>query len=134
VTAVESIEVDRSTFRDLSLIAGAAGISHGEAVTFLVERFHRSSSPTGVARSAREAVAVFAVYQGHRVEGEFDPTTASLTVTSAPLPATWFRSPSGAAKAVVAALKPGVTPNRSGYDFWFVSSTGKTLASIRAAR
>lgn len=52
-------------------------------------------------------------------------------MTSAPLPGAWFRSPSGAAKAVVAALKPGVTPNRSGYDFWFVASTGKTLASSR---
>lgn len=131
---MENIEVDSSTFRDLSLIAGAAGISHGEAVAFLIERFHRSSSPTGVTRPAREAVPVFAIYQGCRVEGEFDPATAGLTVTSAPLPGTWFRSPSGAAKAVVAALKPGVTPNRSGYDFWFVSSTGKTLASIRTAR
>jgi hypothetical protein len=59
--------------------------------------------------------------------------TGGLTVTSAPLSGTWFRSPSGAAKAVVAALKPGVTPNPSGYDFWFVAGTGKTLASIRTA-
>lgn len=129
-----SIEVDNSAFRDLSLIAAAAGITHGEAVAFLIERFHQSASPAGAVRSPRDAVSVFATYQGQRVEGEFDPTTAGLTVTSAPLPGKWFRSPSGAAKAVVAALKPGVTPNRSGYDFWFVTSTGKTLASVRAAR
>jgi hypothetical protein len=131
---MESIEVDEGTFRDLSLIARAAGLTRGEAVALLIEQFHQSSGSAAISRSPRAGVAVFATYQGQRVEGEFDPATAGLTVTSAPLPGKWFRSPSGAAKAVVAALKPGVTPNRSGYDFWFVTSTGKTLASIRTVR
>jgi hypothetical protein len=53
--------------------------------------------------------------------GDVVPKRDRLTVTSAPPLGAWFRSPNGAAKAVVAALKPGVTPNRSGYDFWFVA-------------
>jgi hypothetical protein len=131
---VESIDIDTGTFRDLTLIANAAGITHGEAVALLVDRFRRSTTPAPAAGSSGTGVAVHATYQGQRIEGEFDPATASLTVTSAPLPGKWFRSPSGAAKAIVAAIKPGVTPNRSGYDFWFVTSTDRTLGSIRAGR
>jgi len=131
---VEIIEVDSRTFRELSLIAKAGGLTHGQAVTFLIEEFHRASGPVEAGQTARDGVPVHATYQGQRVEGMFDVATGGLTVKSAPLPGKWFRSPSGAAKAVVAALKPGVTPNRSGYDFWFVTSTGKTLASIRSGR
>ncbi len=131
---METIEIDDSTFRDLSLIAKTAGLTHGRAVAFLIQQFHQTSHRPGDARATSDGVPVYATYQGRRVEGLFDVTTSGLTVTSEPLPGTWFRSPSGAAKAVVAALKPGVTPNRSGYDFWFVASTGKTLSSIRAGR
>jgi hypothetical protein len=131
---VETIEVDSRTFRELSLIAKTGGLTHGQAVTFLIEEFHRTSTPPETGPSAPPGVAVYATYQGQRIEGVFDVATGGLTVSSAPLQGKWFRSPSGAAKAVVATLKPGVTPNRSGYDFWFVTSTGKTLASIRAGR
>jgi hypothetical protein len=129
---VETIEVDDSTFRDLSLIAKAAALTHGQAVALLVEQFRQAARPAGEPQPVPDGIAVYATYQGQRVEGIFNVTTGGLTVTSEPLPGTWFRSPSGAAKAVVAALKPGVTPNRSGYDFWFVASTGKTLSSVRA--
>jgi hypothetical protein len=131
---VEAIQVDSMTFRDLSLIAKAAGMTHSQAVAFLIEDFHRTSGSMDTTRATSSGVPVHATYQGQRVEGVFDPDTGGLTVTSAPLQGKWFRSPSGAAKAVVASLKPGVTPNRSGYDFWFVTSTGKTLASIRSRR
>jgi hypothetical protein len=131
---VESIEVDSSTFRELSLIAKMGGLTPGQAVTFLIDEFHRASRPGAVGQKTHDGVAVYATYQGQRVEGTFDSATGGLTINSVPLAGTWFRSPSGAAKAVVAALKPGVTPNRSGYDFWFVVDTGKTLASIRPGR
>lgn len=126
-----SVEVDSATFRDLTLIASAAGITRGEAVALLVERFHEASAAPEQLPPARPTIPVHAIYHGRRVEGEFDSATAGLTVTSDPLAGKWFQTPSGAAKAVVAAIKPGVTPNRSGYDFWFVTSTGKTLASVR---
>jgi hypothetical protein len=128
---METIELDSRTFRDLSLIAKARGLTPGQAVEFLIEEFSREASPRSVAGNEPEGVKVYATYQGHRVEGVFNPRTGGLTVTSEPLAATWHRSPSGAAKAVVATLNPGVTPNRSGYDFWFVAETGMTLASIR---
>ncbi|MFG1921741.1 hypothetical protein [Cryptosporangium sp. NPDC048952] len=129
------MEIAAGPLRDLTLIAKSRNESLGEAVAFLIEQFHRSAT-NGAQPSAppTTGVAIYATYQGERVEGLFDPATAGLTVTSGALAGTWFGSPSGAAKAVVANLKPGVTPNRSGYDFWFVASTGKTLASIRNKR
>jgi hypothetical protein len=134
VSQVETIQVDSRTYRELSLIAKTAGLTHSQAVAFLIEQFHRTSSSTDATQATPSGVPVHATYQGQRVEGVFNAETGGLTVTSAPLQGKWFRSPSGAAKAVVASLKPGVTPNRSGYDFWFVTSTGKTLASIRSGR
>lgn len=131
---MEAIQVDSMTFRDLSLIAKAAGLTHSQAVAFLIEQFRRTSGSMDPTQAPSRGVPVHATYQGQRIEGMFDAETGGLTVTSAPLQGKWFRSPSGAAKAVVASLKPGVTPNRSGYDFWFVTSTGKTLASIRSGR
>jgi hypothetical protein len=131
---VETIQVDSRTFRELSLIAKTGGLTHGQAVAFLIEQFHRTSRSADATQAPPTGIPVYSTYQGQRVEGVFDATTGGLTVTSPPLPGKWFRSPSGAAKAVVANLKPGVTPNRSGYDFWFVTSTGKTLASVRSGR
>jgi hypothetical protein len=32
---------------------------------------------------------------------------------------------------VVSALNPSVAPNGSGWDFWIVTATGKTLRSVR---
>ncbi|GGJ75139.1 hypothetical protein GCM10010123_01370 [Pilimelia anulata] len=131
---MDQIEVNDKVMRELTLIARAAGISHAEAIALLIEEFHRTSKPDAERQRTESGIPVHAVYQGQRVDGVFNATTGGLTVTSPPLAGSWFRSPSGAAKAVVAALKPGVTPNRSGYDFWFVDSTGKTLASVRKGR
>jgi hypothetical protein len=131
---VEAIQVDSTTFRELSLIAKTGGLTLGQAVAFLIEQFHQTSTSADATQASPTGIPVYSTYQGQRVEGVFDAATGGLTVTSPPLPGKWFRSPSGAAKAVVASLKPGVTPNRSGYDFWFVASTGKTLASVRSGR
>ncbi|GIE33910.1 hypothetical protein Ait01nite_069550 [Actinoplanes italicus] len=131
---VVKIEIDNGTYRDLTLIASAVGMTPGEAVTLLVERFRSSAVAPKPVLAQPEAVPIHAVYQGQRVTAEFDPETSSLTITSGPLSGKWFRSPSGAAKAVVEVLNPGVSPNRSGFDFWFVTETGKTLQSIRSRR
>jgi hypothetical protein len=85
----------------------------------------RSPASTG------ERVEVYAEYQGQRVEALFDPATESITMSWAPLNGQVFGSPSGAAIAVVSELNPDVSPNRNGWTFWTVVSSGAPLGSIR---
>ena len=122
--------------RDLLLVAHARGEPPGETVGFLLEYFRQGAAGAAATtvHTAPQGVAVHAIYQGQRVEGSYDPMSNSLTVTSGTLAGQPFNTPSGAANAVVASIKPGVTPNRSGFDFWFVTSTGRTLRSVRNAR
>src|SRR4051794_18579080 len=86
---MEMIELDSRTLRELSLIAKAREVTHGQAVAFLIEEFHRASSSGGTEPRSPDGVAVYATYQGHRVEGLFDARTGGLTVTSEPLAGTW---------------------------------------------
>jgi hypothetical protein len=134
-----SVELVPQDFQELSVISHARGEKPGQTVGFLLEYFRRGAAGAAARASATkvadepQGVPVHAIYQGQRTEGNYDPKSNSLTVTSGALAGQPFNTPSGAAKAVVAGIKPGVTPNRSGFDFWFVTSTGKTLRSIRQA-
>jgi hypothetical protein len=71
------------------------------------------------------------VYAGTRVEGIYHRPTRGLTVITAPTAGRTFNSPSGARRAVVSALNPTIAPNGSGWDFWIITATGRTLNSIR---
>jgi hypothetical protein len=42
-----------------------------------------------------------------------------------------FRTPSEAARKVVAEINPGVSPHRNGWSFWVISATGAPLQAIR---
>ena len=128
-----TIDLTPQTHRDLHLISHARNEAPGQTVSFLIECFHQAATGQGSATAPTESrgVQVHVIYQGNRVEGVYDPLSNTLTVTSGALASQTFNTPSGAAKAIVASIKPGVTPNRSGFDFWFVTSTGETLRSVR---
>jgi hypothetical protein len=119
--------------REVALLAAAWGISPGEAVGRLVDHYHDTCThrTTGTTELADTDVAVHRVYRGVRIEGAYHQSTRSLTVISEPLHERTFTSPSGARAAVVSALNPAVAPNGSGWDFWIITATVKTVASIR---
>ncbi|MCS0600324.1 hypothetical protein NX794_03630 [Streptomyces sp. LP11] len=124
-----NIAVADATFAQVNLLARAWGVSPGQAVTRLVEHFQlpdaaRITEPRG------ERVAVHAIYNSERFEGEYDPVTQALSVTSGKAAGN-YRTPSGAASAVLQAANPDVKPNRNGWGFWTVSETGKLLQSLR---
>ncbi|MFG1921061.1 hypothetical protein [Cryptosporangium sp. NPDC048952] len=133
---MSKLELPPQYLRDLTLIAHARDESLAETVGFLLEYFRLGAAgmTPKAAPAEPQGVPVYAIYQGQRIEGTYDPMSNSLTVTSGALAGERFNTPSGAAKAAVAGIKPGVAPNRSGFDFWFVTSTGETLRSIRKAR
>ncbi|MGW1927836.1 hypothetical protein [Streptomyces sp. NPDC001919] len=76
------------------------------------------------------AVGVHARYDGHRIDAEFDPASESVTILAGPAEGR-YKSPSGAATAVLQAYNPGVAPHRNGWSFWVVDASGARLQSLR---
>lgn len=129
---VPAIGVHDDVFEKLRLLARAWDISEPEVVARLLVEFQRSgrARPTHQGESAA-GIEIHAIYEGVRIGALFDPVTTSVTITSGPCTGQTFKSPSGAAVALVGALNPAVKPNRSGWSFWWISETGEMLQVLR---
>jgi len=131
----EAIEVDAVTYRSLEFAARMSGCTAGEVVARLVADASMSMTPRKADSERPEGadgVAVYVDYEGHRTHGHYDPRTTRIDITSGPLVGRSFKTPTGAARAVVAHFKPGVSPNRNGWSFWMLDDdSGKFLQSIR---
>lgn len=131
----QMVEVDERTFRSLEFAAHMANTTAGDIVARLVAD---ASARTGAANEVSEQsdtsmrVAVYADYAGHRTHGKYDRTTKRIDITSGPLTGQSFKSPTGAARAVVAHYKPKVSSNRNGWAFWILDDgSGGLLQTIR---
>jgi hypothetical protein len=123
------VEVDEETFARLRLAARVAGITPGEVIARALDAY---SVDTGPPVDPWEPMPVYVVYAGTRVDGMFTPATERLVITSEPLRGKGFKSPSGAARAVVQALSPEpVSGNVSGWRFWRSTSTDDRLEVFR---
>ncbi|QVQ53167.1 hypothetical protein J4H86_05110 [Spiractinospora alimapuensis] len=122
------VEITQKTDDRLELLASWEGISKGEVIARLLERLHEAGEKTNTNATT---VTVFTVYQKTRVEAEFDPATHTLAITSSPWSGETFSKPSTAAIAVVEHLNPNASPNRNGWSFWRVASTGRPLDTLR---
>lgn len=130
----ETIEVDEQTYRSLEFAARMSGCTAGDVVARLVAE---ASMPTPAKEESEQlegarGAAVYADYEGHRTQGRYDPRTTRIDIMSGPLTGQSFKTPTGAARAVVAHYKPGVSPNRNGWSFWMLDDgSGRFLQSIR---
>src|SRR4051812_39621448 len=115
------VTISQHVHERIALLALAWGISEGEVVKRLLDDFQESGQRRQEMTDGR--VNVHAVYEGSRTEGVFDPLSGALEITSGPLAGQRFKSPSGAAVAVVQATNPGVNPNRNGWSFWVRTDT-----------
>lgn len=89
-----------------------------------------SASKEGAEKERR--VGVYVDYEGHRTRGNYDRDTKRIDITSGPLAGQSFKTPTGAARAVVAYYKPDVNPNRNGWSFWLLDDgSGGLLQTIR---
>ncbi|GAA3599318.1 hypothetical protein GCM10022235_84000 [Kribbella ginsengisoli] len=128
---MRNIPVGDRTGSEIELLARAWKVTEGEVVDRLLDEFRRDRTPGPAVSSGGDSVPVHAVYREIRVEGAYNPASLALTITKGPGEGHKYRSPSAAAIAVVSALNPSVSPNRNGWGFWTVTSTGKRLQSIR---
>jgi hypothetical protein len=125
-----SIEIDDRTHAMVRFAARVAGTTEAVVVARAVHAYCEVL-PADDGDVAWTAVAVVARYRGRRVEGLFLPATRRLTVTTEPLAGKHFKSPSGAATAVVRALNPERgTADTNGWMFWRLDN-GDQLESLR---
>jgi hypothetical protein len=125
-----TIDVDEATKQAVSFAARMANVSEGEIIRRLVGG---SAPPREGPEPANRGVAIYADYEGHRVRARyFEP--ARVEITDGPLAGRSFKTPTGAARAVVRNYNPSVNDNRNGWSFWQIDNgTGARvwLQSIR---
>ncbi|MGE0623185.1 MAG: hypothetical protein AB7O54_11245 [Pseudomonadales bacterium] len=121
------IEVDSDTHQRLELVAHVAGISVAEVIRRLVreQRYPGSSDSEGFGW-----VPIYAKYYDRLFDGEFEPLTGRVRVTSGELAGKEYPAPSPAAIAVVREVNPKRTkPHTNGWRFWRDKQSDKTLES-----
>jgi hypothetical protein len=130
---VPTIELDERTTELVRFAARMFDVSESEVVARALREFTRlHEQHAKPPQDPWAPVPVYAEYEGHRVEATYLPATRRLVVTGEPLAGQRFKSPSGAARAVVAALNPGrAAATTNGWRFWHVTETGERLQSLR---
>jgi hypothetical protein len=128
------IDVDDRTYSQVRFAARMAGLSDAEVVARAVDAYVRSDEGRPV-QDPWEPVPVYAEYGDLRVEALYLPANQRVTVTTDPVAGQTFRSPSGAARAVVTAVNPTRNATQTnGWRFWHVAATGDRLEALRRRR
>jgi hypothetical protein len=131
-SSMKAIQLPDHDYDRVALLARAWEISEGEVVRRLLDKFCEPSiSAVRADGEPDDVVAIYADYDGNRVEAVFHRKTKRVDIVSGVLAGCSYKSPSGAAIGIVQALNPSVHPNRNGWSFWFLQGTGETLQSIR---
>jgi len=85
------------------------------------------------AQPADHGVAVYADYEGHRVRARyFEP--ARVEIIDGPLAGQSFKTPTGAARAVIRHYNPGINDNRNGWAFWQIDNESGVRTSLQSIR
>ncbi|MCD2191361.1 hypothetical protein [Actinomycetospora soli] len=120
------IKIDEQTAQQLEFAAKMSGSTAGEVIARLVKD---SIAPSGADAATAE---IYAVYEGVKTTAVYDRTTKRVDITSGPLDGKSFKTPTGAARAIVGHYKPEVSPHRNGWSFWLLDDgTARPLQSIR---
>lgn len=125
-----TIEVDEAVKRTVSFAARMADVTEGE----IVRRLIAANSLEMDERDPRqEGVLIYADYEGHRTRAlYFAP--ARVEIIDGPLKGRSFRSPTGAARAVVHYYNPSVNDNRNGWAFWQIDNGGGSRVWLQSIR
>lgn len=133
-----TIEVDAETHRYLEFAARVSRSTTGQVVARLVAQASEQSKtlPTvkpNVRTSVPEdTLPVYADYDSHRTYGTYYRRTGRVEITCGPLDGTGYKTPTGAARAVVRHYNPKINPNRNGWTFWIIDDgRGTPLDSVR---
>lgn len=129
-----TIDLDQSVYDAIDLAARITGMSHRQVVARLVQQSKAAPFPTVTPPGANDqAIEIYVDYEGHRTTALFHQLTSRVDVVDGPLAGQSFKSPSSAARNVIAHYKPEVSPQRNGWTFWILGDgSGRFLQSIRS--
>ncbi|WP_326955931.1 hypothetical protein [Amycolatopsis sp. NBC_01286] len=125
------IEVSVENRERIRLLQSAWEASADAVIGRLLDSFAQNGTSRKAPERAQDELEVHAVYEGQPVKGIFEIRTHHLKIVEGPLAGRSFKSPSGAAMAVVRHLKPDVHNNRNGWTFWTITNTGHPLQAVR---
>jgi hypothetical protein len=126
-----TIEVDEDTKRTVSFAARMANLSE----SVIIRRLIAASSLPEAERPqpADQGVAVHADYEGHRVHARYiEPSR--VEIIDGPLAGRSFKTPTGAARAVIRQYNPDINDNRNGWTFWQIDNESGARASLQSIR
>lgn len=125
-----SIEVDVSTKQTVSFAARMAGVTEGEIISRLIAAsalVETGSDPPP------DGVAIYADYEGHRTRARyFEP--ARVEIVDGPLAGKSFKTPTGAARAIVRQYNSSVNDNRNGWAFFQIDNNGGPRVWLQSIR
>jgi hypothetical protein len=127
-----TIEVSHDTKRAVAFAARMAGVTEGEIVRRLVSA---STEQPDTHEPEPAGLPIFADYEGHRTRARYF-APSRIQIVDGPLAGATFKSPTGAARAVVRLYNSNVTDNRNGWQFWQREVHGRRapLQSIRPTK
>lgn len=124
-----TIEVDEESWRAISFAARMAGVTPGEVVRRMI-----AANAADVARDpSNDEVPIYADYEGHRTHAVYYPP-ARVQISDGPLKGMSFKSPTGAARAIVRQFNPGINDNRNGWTFFYIDNGDGPRASLQSIR
>ncbi|MFI6297654.1 hypothetical protein ACIBEJ_39095 [Nonomuraea sp. NPDC050790] len=114
------IEVSADTKEMVAFAARMANVTEGEIVRRLIADFSavEDAAPTG---TEGDGLSIYADYAGRRTRARFI-APARVEIVDGPLKGESYKSPTGAARAVVRHYNPEVNDNRNGWMFWVIDN------------
>ena len=138
---MRTIRVSDRAFEELAVLGRRwKTASASETVEELLDRVSADSTdkgpeaPSQIPLRPTEDVQIYSLYRNTWVPAVYHRPSGHVVVGLDELADQVFRSPSGAAKAVVKLLTPEVDPNRNGWSFWLIEGTSEPLNSLRQKR
>lgn len=125
-----TIEVDDGLKRTVVFAARMAGVTESEILRRLIAA---SSLAAEEPDHGPKGVPIYADYEGHRTRAlYFEP--ARVEIVDGPLKGKSFKTPTGAARAVVRHYNPSVNDNRNGWSFWQIDNGGGPRVWLQSVR
>lgn len=126
-----SVDLDQATFEAIDTAARLTGMTHAGVIARLIQQTRVAAPAVNLVPVPDQTADIYADYEGHRTLARFDRQTNRVDILDGPLVGQSFKTPTGAARAVVGHYKPGVSPHRNGWSFWLLVDGSGALQSIR---
>jgi hypothetical protein len=128
-----NVTLDEATHTYIRFAAGMFGVTEAEVIARAVRLATTRTAEDAEPLDTWAAIPLCAEFDGKQWEASFIPATGRVRVTTEPLAGKAFKSPSGAARAIVAACKPErASPQTNGWTFWHIERVdGAPLNSVR---